>query len=99
MNILQYNIYTFNSENSEEMIYAVVLSPNEMNEVLKTVIVAPLCNQCDITPTTFLIDDITRVRLDQITTIEKINVDNYIAKINDSQIQKIKNTLDEMLIK
>lgn len=105
MEIKQYHFYEIDLTNSTEnsrfadIVYGAVLSPNEMNEVLKTVIVAPLCNHCSITPTTFLIDEITRIRLDQIMTVEKSRITKRIDQLDNSQIPKIKNVLNEMFVK
>ncbi len=106
MNIEQYSMYQFDlsfyekdGKKVEDIMYGVVISPNEMNEMLQTVIVAPLCNGCAITPTTFLIDNQTRIKLDQLTTISKTRVLEYFDKLDKSQIPKIKKVLEEMLIK
>ena len=106
MEIKQYHIYEINISNTikgdeipEDIIYAVILSPNEMNDILTTIVIAPLCNSCAITPTTFLIDDQTRIRLDQISSLPKKRITSYISQIDISQIPKIKNILNEMLIK
>lgn len=100
----QYCIYEFDISEEKDhkkpkIEYLIILSPLEMNEALKTVIVAPLCNQCAITPTTFLIDDITRVQLDQMFSIKKDKAVRFIDKINSHKIKKIKKVLDDMLIK
>ncbi len=78
MDITQYHVYEIDLTNTikddeipEDIIQAVVLSPNDMNEILKTIIVAPICNKCALTPTTFLIDKETRIRLDQISAVQK----------------------------
>lgn len=99
--IKQYNIYEFNLfhfNGLDEIIYGIVLSPDEMNKSLLTVIVAPLCNQCAITPTTFLIDDITRVKLNQLTMLPKKCKTKKIDTLNSSQILKIKKTMHDMLV-
>lgn len=106
MEIKQYNIYEVNiSQNKKivnpqyDIVYGVILSPDVMNNILKTVIIAPLCNQCAITPTTFLIDNKTRIQLDRISTINKTQITKFIAPLDNSQIPKIKNTINEMLVK
>lgn len=106
MEILQYHIYEIDVTQSikgedlpDDIIYGVILSPKEMNDMLKTIIMAPLSNCCAITPTTFLIDHETRIRLDQISTVPKSKVNKYIGELGVSQIPKIKNVLEEMLVK
>lgn len=106
MDIIQYSIYKIDLTNTikddelkENIIYGVVLSPNEMNEVLRTVIVAPLCNKCAITPTTFLIDITNRIRLDQTSSITKKRFIKCIGEVDKSQISKIKSVLNEIFVK
>ena len=106
MNIEQYNIYEINlsgvikdEELTESIIKAVILSPDEMNEVLKTIIIAPLCNKCALTPTCFLIDKELRIRLDQISAIQKKRIIKHLGYVDKNQIYKIKSVLNEMLIK
>lgn len=108
MNIQQYHIYELDLTNTvkdeevpENIIHAVILSPNEMNDILKTIIIAPLttCENSTVTPTTFYIDSNTKIRLDQISSLSKKRVKDHIGKIATSQIPKIKNILNEMLVK
>lgn len=106
MNIEQYSMYCFDlsyydehGKKIEDIMYGVVISPNEMNEMLQTVIIAPLCNGCAITPTTFLIDNETRIKLDQLTTVSKTRIIEYFDKLDNSQIPKVKNVLSEMFVK
>ena len=108
MYIKQYYIYEIDisdtirgDEMPEKTIKAVVISPNEMNDVLKTVLVAPLssCDNCAETPTTFRISDEFRVRLDQISSSPKKRVGECFGKITSPKIKKIKNTIEEMLVK
>lgn len=106
MDITQYHIYEIDLSNTikddeipEDIIQAVVLSPNDMNEILKTIVIAPICDKCALTPTTFLIDKEIRIRLDQISAVQKRRVRKYLGQVDKTQIPKIKNVLNEMLIK
>lgn len=108
MKINQYDIYEIDlsdvindDELSEDRIEGVILSPNVMNEHLKSVIMAPLsnCNSCDSTPTTFKIDKNKKIRIDQISSLSKKRLIKYIGKLPELQINKIKNILSEMLVK
>lgn len=106
MKITQYSIYELDisktikgDELPENTIQGVVLSPDEMNDVLKTIIIAPTCDKCAITPTTFLIDSVIRVRLDQTSSIPKKRFTKYIGEVDKSQIPKIKEVLNEMFVK
>lgn len=105
MQIKQYNIYEVDltnpskSQASKKIVNAAILSPDVMNDVLKTVIIAPLSKCCAITPTTFLINEDTRIRIDLISSIPKKRVLKSVGKIDSSQIPKIKDVIDEMLVK
>src|SRR5690554_7739483 len=74
----------------------VVVSPNEMNECLKTIIVAPL--------TTVHRDFATRINvmvkrkksqivLDQLRTIDKVRLGARIATLNERDSEKVKSVL------
>lgn len=106
MDIKQYEIYRIDLTNAikgdelpEDFIDAVVLSPDVMNELLKTIIIAPISTCCALTPTTFLIDEKTRIRLDQISSIPRKRFKKKVGEVDSSQLQKIKDTLEEMLIR
>ena len=98
----QYEIYEFAlsnlDKNPSNKILAVILSPDEMNEVLKTVIIAPLCTKCNPMPTTIKIDKEMMVKLEQISTISKKRIIKKFGKIEQAQIGKIKQVLKEILI-
>lgn len=108
MEIKQYNIYEMDltktikdDELPENIIKAVILSPEEMNDVLQTVVIAPLtsCENNTITPTTFKIDEKTKIRLDQISSLSKTRIIKHLGEVGISAIPKIKATLNEMLVK
>lgn len=108
MYIRQYHIYEIDISNTirgdempERIIKGVVISPNEMNDVLKTVLVAPLseCEKCAETPTTFKINDEYKIRLDQISSSPKNRIIEHVGKITSHQSKKIKNVIVEMLVK
>lgn len=105
MQLKQYDIYEFDlrecisdEEIPQKVLKGAVLSPDVMNEVLRTVIFAPLCSKCNNMPTTFKISEFDSIRLDQISTVNQKRVIKKIGSIGTTQIQKIKSTLQEMLI-
>lgn len=108
MEIKQYHIYQLDLANTvkddelpEDKVHAVILSPDVMNEALRTIVIAPLLinSKEEDTPTTFSIDKNTKVRLDQISSLSKTRIEKYIGKISENSILKIKNTISEMLVK
>ncbi|MDR0973848.1 MAG: type II toxin-antitoxin system PemK/MazF family toxin [Prevotellaceae bacterium] len=78
----------------------VVVSPDEMNENLRTIIVAPLTStKKDSYP--FRADCMVSGRagsiaLDQIRTIDKKRIGNYMGTLNASEITRVKEILQEM---
>ncbi len=79
----------------------VIISPNEMNHAIKTVIIAPMTTKSHNYPTriplTFEKKD-GWIVLDQIRTIDKKRVIKKLGKLRASDIKNIKNILNEMLI-
>jgi mRNA interferase MazF len=105
MEIKQYSIYWVNldpivgSEISKTR-PCVVVSPNEMNKYLKTVMIAPLTHTLKPYPTRVLCkinEQAGMVMLDQIRTVDKIRLTSYLGKLNKKGYENIKATINEML--
>ena len=80
---------------------AVIISPNEMNEVLNTVIIAPMTTKIRNWPTRIKIEFLGKqgeIALDQIRTIDKKRLIKYLGNIDFSTIMEIKHVLKEMLV-
>jgi len=80
---------------------AVVVSPNEMNNHLNTVIIAPITST--IKPYPFRViftlhQKKASIALDQIRTIDKIRLQNSIGTLTNHTVRKIKAVLKEMLV-
>ena len=78
-----------------------VISPNEMNKHIETVIIAPMTTKSHDYPTRVdLVFQRKRgwVVLDQIRTVDKIRLKKRLGKIGESEIQRVKDILREMLI-
>jgi len=78
----------------------VVISPNELNRYLRTVIVAPLAST--VKKYSYRVDcrlnnKFGSIALDQIRAVDKMRVGNYIGALQFLEIEKIKETLLEML--
>lgn len=82
---------------------AVVISPDIMNNNLRTVIIAPITSKLHDLPTRVSVAIKKReghVMLDQIRTIDKIRLTgNAISTLSSNEIENIKNTIHEMLVK
>ncbi len=78
-----------------------IISPDEMNLHLNTVIIAPLTTTIKSYP--FRINCIfakkkASIALDQIRTIDKARAQKYIGRLNSLTIEEIKNILKAMLV-
>ena len=78
-----------------------VISPNEMNHFIKTIIIAPMTTKSHKYPTRIEINFENKngwIVLDQIRTIDKSRLIKKMGKIDKKTIQKVKDTLREMLV-
>ena len=79
----------------------VIISPDEMNRFLKTVIVAPMTTQSRNYPTRVKVKQNKKtgwIILDQIRTIEKQRVMKSLGKLQPAEISRTKKVLREMLV-
>jgi mRNA interferase MazF len=80
---------------------AVIISPNEMNKYLNTVIIAPITSSSKSYPTRVEVkNDKTKgwVVLDQIRTIDRQRITKKLDKLTDKDIEKVKLVLKELLV-
>jgi mRNA interferase MazF len=106
MEISQYQIILVSlamtaGNEAEKTCQCVVISPDEMNKSLRTIIVSPLTSDTAGYPTRIKIkynNKISRVVLDQITTIEKQKIVKVLGELPGSEIKKIKSVLKETLV-
>ena len=78
----------------------VILSPDVMNQYIRTVIIAPLTHMLKSYPTSVICDinnDKGSVMLDQIRTIDKSRVGDFIAVLGTTEIATIKSIINQML--
>ncbi|WP_457562220.1 type II toxin-antitoxin system PemK/MazF family toxin [Caminibacter pacificus] len=76
----------------------VIISPNEMNFNIKTLIIAPMTSKSKEYPTRVKIKDDFFIVLDQIRTIDKKRVIKQLGKIDLKTISEIKKILNIMLV-
>jgi mRNA interferase MazF len=79
----------------------VIVSPDEMNRFLRTVIVAPMTTQSRTYPSRVRIKQNKKtgwIVLDQIRTIDKKRIIKSLGKLQPREISKTKNVLREMLV-
>lgn len=90
-----------NGNEAKTTLQCVVISPDEMNKFLRTVIVAPVTSDSESYPTRpkmKLDSKIRRVALDQIMTIEKQRVVSVTGELSASEVKKVKAVLKETFI-
>lgn len=78
-----------------------VLSPNEMNHNISTIIVAPMTTKSHPYPTRIEVHFDNKdgwIVLDQIRTIDKIRLVRKMGEIDKKTILKVKEVIREMLI-
>ncbi|HOT88751.1 MAG TPA: type II toxin-antitoxin system PemK/MazF family toxin [Bacteroidales bacterium] len=79
----------------------VIISPDEMNKHLQTVIIAPITSQSHNYPTRIAVKHNNKkgwIVLDQIRTIDKQRIIKTLNKLADKEILKLKSTIKETLV-
>lgn len=80
---------------------AVILSPNEMNKYLNTVVIAPMTSSSKNYPTRVEVNhNKTKgwIVLDQIRTIDRQRITKKLDKLTEKDIKKVKNILKETFV-
>lgn len=104
--INQYSIYLVNLDPTigheiQKIRPCLIISPDEMNHNIATVIIAPLTSKSRDYPTRVEIQLQGKngwIVLDQIRTIDKSRIIRKVGKISPQQIQKVKSVIKEMLV-
>jgi mRNA interferase MazF len=79
----------------------VVISPDEMNQNIQTVIIAPMTTKSHDYPTRVKVkfqSKIGWIVLDQIRTVDKRRLVRRLGRITRSEIEKVKYVIKEMLV-
>lgn len=79
----------------------VVISPNEMNKYLRTVVIAPITTSSKNYPTRIEINQegkISWIILDQVRTVSKERIVNPLGSLTKSQIKLIKAAIQETYV-
>jgi mRNA interferase MazF len=80
---------------------AVIVSPNEMNKYLNTIVIAPITNSSKSYPTRFEVNHTKTkgwVVLDQIRTIDRQRIIKKLGNLTEKEIQKIKIIIRETYV-
>ncbi len=79
----------------------VVISPNEMNGSLETVIIAPMTTVKRAYPTRIPVSFAGKkgwIALDQIRTVDKRRLRKQLGKLSEKTVQRVKEVVREMLV-
>lgn len=106
MEIIQYAIVLVNLDPTlgseiQKTRPCVVVSPNEMNKHLNTIIIAPMTSSLKEYPTRVAVNHNSKkgmIALDQIRTVDKKRILKVLGKLNKTEIQSTKEVLKEMLV-
>ena len=106
MEIVQYAIVLVNLDPTlgseiQKTRPCVVVSPNEMNKHLNTIIIAPMTSSLKEYPTRVAVNHNSKkgmIALEQIRTVDKKRILKVLGKLNKTEIQFTKEVLKEMLV-
>ena len=106
MELIQYHIYLVNLDPAvgheiRKTRPCLVISPNEMNGNLKTVMIAPLTTKSHDYPTRigFRFEGKQAwIVLDQIRTVDRIRLIRELGKLGSRHVRMVKDVIREMLV-
>ncbi len=106
MEIKQYDIVIVNldptiGDEIKKTRPCVIISPNEMNTYLSTVVIAPMTSQSKNYPTRVQVKHNHKkgwVVIDQIRTIDKQRIVRIVDKLAEKEISQVKNTILETFV-
>ncbi len=104
--IVQYDVFLINLDPAigheiKKTRPCLIISPNEMNESIPTIIIAPMTTKSHPNPTRVPIIFEKKegwIVLDQIRTVDRKRLIKQICKITRKEIEAVKNVLQEMLV-
>ncbi len=79
----------------------VIISPNEMNKYLNTIVLAPMTTNLKKYPTRVSVNHNGKkgmIAIDQIRTVDKTRIIKVFEKLTDSEIEKCKEVLKETFV-
>jgi mRNA interferase MazF len=106
MEISQYQIILVNLDPTvgseiKKTRLCVVISPDEMNKYLQTVVVAPMTSQSKRYPTRVEVhhnEKYAWIVIDQVRTIDKIRVIKVLDKLSTKEIENVKSVIRETFV-
>ena len=79
----------------------VIISPNEMNKYLSTIVIAPMTSSLKEYPTRISVnhnDKKGMIAIDQIRTIDKKRIIKLLGKLNQTEIKTTKEVIKETFV-
>jgi mRNA interferase MazF len=79
----------------------VIVSPNELNDNLRTVVIAPMTSKSRIYPTRVKVKHNSQegwVVIDQIRTIDKIRITKKFGSLSEKEIRECKSVIRETFV-
>ena len=79
----------------------IVLSPNEMNRYLQTIVIAPMTSSSKPYPTRVEVQQTKTkgwVVIDQIRTIDRARIVKKFGTLSESEIEKVKSVIQETFV-
>ena len=106
MEIGQYEVFLINLDPTigreiKKTRPCVVISPDEMNSNIQTIIIAPMTTKSHDYPTRVKVKFQSKsgwIVLDQIRTVDKRRLVKRLGRITRSEIEKVKSVIKEMLV-
>ena len=103
---VQYDVYLINLDPTigheiKKTRPCLIISPDEMNENLRTVIIAPMTTKTHDCPTRVSVDFQEKkgwIVLDQLRTVDKKRLTRRLGTIDKRTIQRVKAVIREMLV-
>ncbi|GGA73933.1 mRNA interferase [Flavobacterium palustre] len=80
---------------------SVIISPNEMNKYLQTIVIAPMTSNSKAYPTRVEINHDKKkgwIVLDQIRTVDRQRIIKILGNLTEKEITKVKETLRETFV-
>jgi len=80
---------------------SLIISPNEMNKFLQTIVIAPMTSSSKMYPTRVEINhNHTKgwIVLDQIRTVDRQRIIKILGDLNEKEIEKVKSILKETYV-
>lgn len=103
---MQYDVYLINLDPTigheiKKTRPCLIISPDEMNDNLQTVTIAPMTTQSHDYPTRVRVDFQNKtgwIILDQIRTVDKKRLTKRLGIIDKKTVRKVKSVIKEMLV-